>query len=54
MKKGVGSGGPEPDPLVIGMDPDPHQHVMDQQHWLVPLNRQREGYNTVLLYFTIP
>ncbi len=27
---------PDPDPLVRGMDPrdpDPHQNVMDPQHW---------------------
>jgi hypothetical protein len=23
----------DPDPLVRGLDPDPHQNVMDPQHW---------------------
>jgi hypothetical protein len=24
---------PDPDPLVRGVDPDPHQNVTDPQHW---------------------
>ncbi len=27
---------PDPDPLIRGMDPNPHQNVMDRQHWYVP------------------
>jgi hypothetical protein len=33
MKKGVGPElDPDPDPLVRGTDPDPHQNVTDPQH----------------------
>ncbi len=37
---GAGSGvGSEPDPLVLGADPDPNQNVTDPQHRVVLPNK---------------
>ncbi len=30
---------PDPDLLISGIDPDPHQNVMDPEHWFLQQNK---------------
>ncbi len=53
---------PDPDLLIRGIDPDPHQNVMDPEHWFLQQNQiLNKSYSVAdqdlgsgIIFFRIP